>query len=109
MKFRTILLLWCLCCLSGFLQAQEKPFDAEIQAFLKQDSMEFPPQNAILFVGSSSIRMWKDIQNDFPDKPIINRGFGGSVLQDVILYAPQIIFPYKPRQVVIYVGENDFA
>jgi lysophospholipase L1-like esterase len=53
--------------------------------------------------------MWTDVQDYFPDFPIINRGFGGSSLTDLILFADQIVFPYQPRQIVIYCGENDFA
>ncbi|MEP6926225.1 MAG: GDSL-type esterase/lipase family protein [Ginsengibacter sp.] len=91
------------------LHAQEHPpFYDEIQEFKKQDSIDFPPRNAILFVGSSSFRKWTDVQSYFPNYPIINRGFGGSSLPDVIRYANDIIFPYQPRQVVIYCGENDF-
>jgi lysophospholipase L1-like esterase len=91
-----------------FAQTQ-LPFWDEIQAFKKQDSIHPPPQHAILFVGSSSIRFWKDVQRYFPDyTPIINRGFGGSHLPDLIRYANDIIFPYHPREIVIYCGENDF-
>src|SRR6476620_5586485 len=82
--------------------AQEKPFWQEIRAFQKQDSIRFPPKKAILFVGSSTFRMWKNVQTDFPKHIIINRGFGGSGLPNVIDYADQIIFPYKPKQIVIY-------
>ena len=93
------------------LKAQQDayPFWDEIQAFKKKDSIEPPPQHAILFVGSSSFNKWKDVQDYFPGYPIINRGFGGSSLPDVIRYAGDIIFPYNPRQVVIYCGENDLA
>ena len=91
------------------LYAQDKPFYSEIEAFRKSDSIQMPDSNAILFTGSSSIRMWKDVQNDFPGKKIINRGFGGSSTPHVIQYANDIIFPYQPKQVVIYVGENDLT
>ena len=92
------------------LNAQQKPpFWNDIQAFKKQDSIAPPPKNAILFVGSSSFNFWKDVQSYFPDNRIINRGFGGSTLKDVIRYANDIIFPYQPKQVVIYCGENDLA
>jgi lysophospholipase L1-like esterase len=60
-------------------------------------------------VGSSSFRLWNNIQDDFPGYTIINRGFGGSSLPDVIRYEKDIIFPYQPRQIVIYCGENDLA
>lgn len=95
-------------CYSLVLFAQERPFWREIKAFKSADSVKAPPKNAVVFVGSSSFRMWKDLQEDFPDHVIINRGFGGSSLPHVIEYAGEIIIPYKPRQVVIYCGENDF-
>lgn len=94
--------------LTGSAQ-QTPPFFNEIEAFKKQDSVNPPPKNAILFVGSSSFRLWPNLQDYFPGYTIINRGFGGSSLPDVIRYASDIIIPYKPRQVVIYCGENDFT
>jgi len=84
-------------------------FADEIKVFKAQDSISFPPKKAILFVGSSSFRKWTDVQSYFPGYKIINRGFGGSTLPDVIRYADDIIFPYKPKQIVIYCGENDLA
>ena len=92
-----------------FLHAQEAPFYNEIQQFKKQDSISFPPKNAILFVGSSSFEKWHDVQSYFPGYEIINRGFGGSTLPDVIRYANDVITPYHPKQVVIYCGDNDLA
>lgn len=85
------------------------PFQTEIDAFKKQDSLAFPASNQILFIGSSSFTKWTDVQDYFPTHPIINRGFGGSSLPDIILYTNDIIFPYHPKQIVIYCGENDFA
>jgi len=89
--------------------AKAQPFANEIVAFKKQDSLNFPGTGKILFVGSSSFRMWKDVNDYFPGYSIINRGFGGSSLTDLIRYAPDVIFPYEPKQIVIYCGENDFA
>lgn len=91
----------------GNLMAQ--PFAADIAAFKKADSVQAPPAHPILFVGSSSFTFWKDVQQYFPGKTILNRGFGGSSLVDLTRYANDIIFPYAPRQVVMYCGENDFA
>lgn len=92
------------------LYAQEHPaFWDEIQTFKKQDSINPPPKNAILFVGSSSFRKWEDVQSYFPGYKIINRGFGGSSLPDMIRYTGDIIFPYHPKQVLIYCGDNDLA
>ena len=95
--------------ISNSAVAQVPPFYDEIQAFKKQDSAHFPAKNSILFVGSSSFNFWKDMQDYFPGYPLINRGFGGSSLPDVIRYAPDIIYPYAPKQVVIYCGENDLV
>ena len=88
---------------------QTAPFAKDIAAFKKQDSISFPRKNAILLVGSSSFTKWKDVQEYFPGYPIINRGFGGSVLPDLIRYAKDIIIPYRPKQVLVYCGDNDLA
>jgi len=90
------------------VSAQVRPFSKEIKAFKTSDSLHAPPRKAIVFVGSSSFTMWKDVQQDFPNHVVINRGFGGSSLPHVIDYAEEIIIPYKPKQVVVYCGENDF-
>jgi lysophospholipase L1-like esterase len=103
---RSILLLYAVL---QFTTAAAQPFAEEIAAFRKNDSIEAPPRQAILFVGSSSFRKWTDVQDYFPGHTIINRGFGGSTLPDLIRYAPDIIYPYHPKQVVIYCGENDLA
>jgi lysophospholipase L1-like esterase len=89
--------------------ATAQPFTKDIAAFKRQDSISFPPKKSILFIGSSSFTKWTDVQNYFPGFTIINRGFGGSSLPDLIRYEKEIIFPYKPKQIVIYCGENDLA
>ena len=88
---------------------QPPPFWNEIAEFRRQDSLQRPPSGAILFVGSSSFRKWINVQSYFPGYPIINRGFGGSAFPDLIRYAGDIIFPYHPRQIVIYCGDSDLA
>src|SRR5678815_3912306 len=104
-KFAVLLLL-----LASLTNAQENPpFWDDIQAFKHQDSGQAPPQHAILFVGSSSFTKWKDVQDYFPGYTIINRGFGGSSLPDLIRYENDVIFKYKPKQIVMYCGENDLA
>ncbi len=87
----------------------EAPFSDEINAFLKDDSINPPPQHAIVFAGSSSFRKWTDLADYFPGYTVLNRGFGGSSLPDLTRYAGRIILPYHPRQVVIYCGDNDLA
>jgi lysophospholipase L1-like esterase len=82
-------------------------WEKEIAAFSDSDKKEFPNKKRVLFVGSSSIRGWRTLEKDFPEFYTINRGFGGSHLEDVNFYAPQIVFPYKPKLIVLYAGEND--
>src|SRR5438445_6336484 len=68
-------------------------FESEIKAFEAADRTNPPPRNAILFVGSSTIRFWKTLAQDFPDLKVINRGFGGSHLSDSTPVADRIIIP----------------
>lgn len=90
-------------------QGVKPPFWKDIEAFKRQDSIQPPPKNAILFVGSSSFTKWTDVQQYFPGYAILNRGFGGSSLPDLIRYENEVIFKYHPKQIVIYCGENDLA
>jgi lysophospholipase L1-like esterase len=98
-------------CVSGLLAVAQTPapFRNEIDVFKKKDSVQMPAPNGILFVGSSSFTKWTDVQDYFPGYPIINRGFGGSSLPDLIRYVNEVIIPYNPKQIVIYCGENDIA
>lgn len=79
----------------------------DMATFKASDATNPPPRDCIVFVGSSSVRLWKTLAQDFPDMPVVNRGFGGSQLADVYKFADQIVIPYKPRQVIIYAGGND--
>jgi lysophospholipase L1-like esterase len=88
---------------------QTNRWDNEIRAFEASDRTNPPPQNAILFIGSSSIRRWKTLAEDFAGYPVINRGFGGSQLADSVAFAERIVLPYRPRQIVLYAGDNDLA
>ncbi|MBP6976763.1 MAG: hypothetical protein KBB71_00425 [Lentimicrobiaceae bacterium] len=109
-KQSIILAIILLCeCSMGHSQETEYPFASDIRHFKEADQQNPPPLHAILFAGSSSFTLWKDVQDYFPEYTIINRGFGGSTLPDLIRYANDIIFPYAPRQIVIYCGENDIA
>ncbi|GAB3915912.1 GDSL-type esterase/lipase family protein [Larkinella terrae] len=109
MKNYVLLFLFTLVIQCVAIAQQPVPFENEIKAFEQQDQTTQPPKNPILFTGSSSIRLWESLKTDFPDKVVLNRGFGGSTLPDVIRFADRAIIPYKPKQVVIYVGENDVA
>jgi lysophospholipase L1-like esterase len=94
------------------LLAAEPPaasrWEKEIRAFEKRDANGRPPENAILFVGSSSIRLWK-LAESFPDLKTINRGFGGSQLADSVEFTERIVIPYRPKLIVLYAGDNDLA
>lgn len=105
------ILLFLVLSLTAFqLIAQTQPaFWQDIIAFKKTDSTQAPPSSAILFVGSSSFTRWQDVGNYFPNYTIVNRGFGGATLTDVIRYTYDIVLAYRPKQVVIYCGENDLA
>jgi lysophospholipase L1-like esterase len=81
----------------------------EIAAFAIADKKESPKTGGVLFVGSSSIRGWRTVQADFPDYQVLNRGFGGSHLEDVNYYFSEIVLPYKPKLIVLYAGENDIT
>ncbi|WP_395744969.1 GDSL-type esterase/lipase family protein [Prosthecobacter sp.] len=81
----------------------------EIMAFGKQDAEKTPPENPIIFTGSSSIRRWTSLAGDFPGLPVMNRGFGGSEVFDSFNYAHLTVIKYKPRMVVFYAGGNDIA
>jgi lysophospholipase L1-like esterase len=106
-NYKFLLCLFFLIVSNNFVTAQ--PFIEDIAAFKKSDSSSFPQKNSILFIGSSSFTKWKDVADYFPGYKIINRVFGGSTLPDVIRYEKDIIFPYHPKQIVIYCGENDLA
>jgi len=101
-----------LCGASCSRLAQEKKpenkWEKDIRAFEEQDRKSPPPRNAILFVGSSSIRMWK-LPQYFPGLTAINRGFGGSQISDSVEFAPRIVIPCRPKIIVFYAGDNDIA
>lgn len=89
-------------------RAQDPAFFAgEVAAFAAQDAATPPPDAPIVFVGSSSIRLWKTLAEDMAPLPVLNRGFGGSQLPHLIHHVDETIAKYLPRAVVIYAGDND--
>jgi lysophospholipase L1-like esterase len=84
-------------------------FEDEIASFEAADRISPPPKGSVLFVGSSSIRVWPNLKADFPNLDVLQRGFGGSTLDEVDHYAPRIVLPYCPRLIVLYAGDNDLA
>jgi hypothetical protein len=111
MKLKYLFLIFFALILNNQTQAQTGfPFADEIREFTHEDSISFPPKNGILFIGSSSIRKWADLPTRFAGKPIIRRGVGGCELWQLVDYfTPYILFPYHPRKIFIYAGENDIA
>lgn len=95
--------------LLAFFECRSQPFINDIRKFRSMDSIQAPPDKPILFIGSSSFTNWKDLPDWFPKHTILNRAFGGSSLTHLIQYADDVVFKYKPRQIVIYCGENDLA
>jgi lysophospholipase L1-like esterase len=81
----------------------------EIAAFEAADQAHPPAAGAVLFIGSSSIRFWTSVASDFPEVRTINRGFGGSEINDSTYFADRILAPYKPSAIVMYAGDNDIA
>jgi lysophospholipase L1-like esterase len=100
----------CLCVLAAPMHARAagNRFEKDIQKFEQQDAQTSPPQHGILFVGSSTIRIW-DVKKDFPGLPVLNRGFGGSEVSDVIHFFDRVVTPYHPDTIVFYSGDNDIA
>lgn len=82
-------------------------WEKEIDALTEIDRRQTPPKGAILFIGSSSIRLWKSLRQDFPRLSVINRGFGGSRIEDVNHFFDRIAAPYDVKTIVLYAGEND--
>lgn len=102
-----LFILLNVCAFSAQTYDREKMWEADMKRFAEIDRAQTPPEGAILFVGSSSIRLWESLRTDFPNYKVINRGFGGSQFEDVNHYFDKIVTPYKPRKIVLYVGEND--
>ncbi|MBS9461548.1 G-D-S-L family lipolytic protein [Flagellimonas sp. 389] len=87
---------------------QNFPFADEVREISKKtDSIWDSERETIVFTGSSSIRFWKDLQERFPEKQILNTGFGGSQSSDLEHYLNELVLDYNPTQVFIYEGDND--
>lgn len=105
---------WLLpCLLLGCATATIHPTDAKwesvVQSFEAQDRIRPVAPGGVLFIGSSSIRRWESLAADFPNTPVLNRGFGGSHIIDSIFFADRIVLPYKPETIFLYAGDNDVA
>jgi hypothetical protein len=87
--------------------AHEIRFADQIKAMVDGDKTAPPPQNAILFIGSSIFRQWTNVKEHMAPLPVFNRAFGGSRTWEVLHYMDQVVLPYRPRIIVYYTGSND--
>lgn len=88
----------------------DSKWEPSFAAFALADKEKMPPPGGVLFVGSSSIRLWDNLEKQFNALPVVlKRGFGGSRMEDCATYVSRLVTPYKPRMVVVYAGENDLA
>jgi lysophospholipase L1-like esterase len=90
-------------------EIEQNYWEEAIQKFEANDKLNPPQKGSVLFVGSSSIRMWKSLSEDFPFTNVLNRGFGGSQMSDLRHFVYRIIIRYKPQKIFIYEGDNDIA
>jgi lysophospholipase L1-like esterase len=84
-------------------------WESAIIQFETQDRVSPLPKHPIVFAGSSTFTRWASLAQDFPDWPVLNRGFGGSQMADILTFADRIILAYRPRGVIVYSGDNDLA
>lgn len=82
-------------------------WERDMARFAAEDAASPPPSRPYVFTGSSSVRMWDALAADFPGKPVLNRGFGGSQVRDAVHYADQVAVRYRPRMILLYAGDND--
>ena len=115
-RSRLLLAVWATLSLSLLAQtAAEKKqppevrWAKEIRAFEAADKTNPPPRDAVLLIGSSSIRLWTNVAQAFPGHKVINRGFGGSQLADSVAFVDRIVTPYRPKLILLYAGDNDIA
>ena len=102
--------LWLCILVCGRLAAQSPlPFEAEIRAFERLDSMENPATGQILLYGSSTMRLWTTYKTDLFGFPVINRSFGGSQMSDAVYYFDRVVVPLAPSWILLYEGDNDLS
>jgi lysophospholipase L1-like esterase len=116
MKISALLLALCFSFLPAALAEDAKPaaaanpfakWEKEIAAMEAADKASPPPKGAVLFIGSSTIRLWKSLASDFPEHKVINRGFGGSQIVDATHFLPRVVFPAAPSVIFLRSGGND--
>jgi lysophospholipase L1-like esterase len=112
-----VVLLAALSVLPAFAQAPRERaaaaaadrWEEALAAFAAADLKSTPEPGAVLFVGSSSIRLWDKLEQEFEDARVLKRGFGGSRLTDCVKHLDRLVIKYQPRLVMLYAGDNDLA
>ena len=89
--------------------AREAGWEDALATFAAADLKQRPEPGGVLFVGSSSIRLWDTLETEFADARVIKRGFGGSRLSDCVKLLDRLVIKYRPRTVMLYAGDNDLA
>jgi hypothetical protein len=106
-RILVLALLFAITCFSSVAQSPEiKDWENDIRKFERLDSTETYPSNAILFAGSSSIRMWSTLASDMKPHPVIQRGYGGAKLSDFSFYADRILYPHPSRAIVLFIAND---
>ena len=108
-RFLSVAILMSLASGAMLSPVQKPPFEEDILKFEAEDKANPPVKGGVVFVGSSSIRLWKTLASDFPKHHVVNRGFGGSQMSDSVRYAHRIVTPYEPKMIFVFAGTNDIA
>lgn len=94
---------------AGLDPVSSSEWATDMARFAVEDAAKPPPESPVVFTGSSSVRMWDTLARDFPDVVVLNRGFGGSQVRDAAWYVEEVALRYRPRQIVLYAGDNDIS
>lgn len=105
----TLFLVAASASVSAAIDPKNERWGKAMESFEKQDRENPPVQGGVLFLGSSSIRLWKTLAEDFPNVPVLNRGYGGSRIANSIYYFDKLVMPSKPRLIVFFAGGNDIS
>ena len=110
LKKTALLLVLCIFKLSSGLLLAQNPerFAKEVDSIVAANQ-SFQKDNLVLFTGSSSIRLWKNLNAAFPKHNVLNMGFGGSEMADLLYFTDKLIVPFHPKQIFIYEGDNDLS
>lgn len=106
---RSIFFLYLIIGTNTFLFGQEIPFQKEVKSLTERIDQAGWNPNSFVFTGSSSVRLWRNLQEEFPTIPIINSGFGGSQASDLLIHLDELVIRYSPKKVFIYEGDNDIS